>query len=364
MHICLIGYGLTNLILAKQLLKKKIKVDLYYKKKPYFNKSVRTISISSDNIDYLKSTKLPIFEKGWPVNHIKIFNENNKEKEIFNFDGTQSIKFFVFKNDLVFKQIDKIVSRSKNLKKIQIKSESTYDKIIRNKNYNLIINSEPNNKIIKNFFHNGIVKEYDSIAFTTIIDHKKTKNNTAHQIFTKFGPIAFLPISKNKTSIVFSILKYSKLDNYKEVENLIKKYNRFYEIKFFSKFEFIKLKMFLQRRYVFKNILNFGENIHKIHPLAGQGFNMSLRDIRLLDKFIDEKIKLGLELDRTVISKFEKKHKHLNFLFANGIDFVHEFFKFDNKLNKKLSNSVFNFLKKNKLFNSYVTKVADKGLNI
>ena len=113
-----------------------------------------------------------------------------------------------------------------------------------------------------------------------------------------------------------------------------------------------------------KNILNFGENIHKIHPLAGQGFNMSLRDIRLLDRFIDEKIKLGLELDRTVISKFEKKHKHLNFLFANGIDFVHEFFKFDNKLNKKLSNSVFNFLKKNKLFNSYVTKVADKGLNI
>ena len=33
-------------------------------------------------IDYLKSTKLPIFEKGWPVNHIKIFNENIQKNPI------------------------------------------------------------------------------------------------------------------------------------------------------------------------------------------------------------------------------------------------------------------------------------------
>ena len=37
-------------------------------------------------------------------------------------------------------------------------------------------------------------------------DYQKILNKTAIQIFTKYGPLAFLPLSKTKTSIVFSIL--------------------------------------------------------------------------------------------------------------------------------------------------------------
>ena len=49
-------------------------------------------------------------------------------------------------------------------------------------------------------------KNYNSYAYTTILDHKKNlKNNTAIQIFTNKGPLAFLPISEFKTSIVYSV---------------------------------------------------------------------------------------------------------------------------------------------------------------
>ena len=40
-----------------------------------------------------------------------------------------------------------------------------------------------------------IVKEYNSSAYVTTIEHEKIKNDTAIQIFTKNGPLAFLPVS-------------------------------------------------------------------------------------------------------------------------------------------------------------------------
>ena len=50
------------------------------------------------------------------------------------------------------------------------------------------------------------------------------------------------------------------------------------------------------RNYYHKNILAFGELIHKIHPLAGQGFNMTIRDIKILLEIIQNKIDLGLPI--------------------------------------------------------------------
>ena len=46
--------------------------------------------------------------------------------------------------------------------------------------------------------------------------------------------------------------------------------------------------------------------MHTIHPLAGQGFNMTLRDIKYFLKLIDEKIKYGLNLDSSILEEFEK----------------------------------------------------------
>ncbi len=187
------------------------------------------------------------------------------------------------------------------------------------------------------------------------------KNNIATQIFTKNGPIAFLPISKNKTSVVYSIYEKSNLNQIEKIKEMIHKYNKNYKIKKFDKFEKFDLKFSLSRNYFYKKILNFGDSLHKIHPLAGQGFNMTLRDIRILSNIIDENLDLGFGLDTNVLEKFQKETKHLNFIFASGIDFIHEFFKIDNKLNNDYSKKIFKILKKNRFFNKYSSNIADKG---
>ena len=44
------------------------------------------------------------------------------------------------------------------------------------------------------------------------------------------------------------------------------------------------------RNYYHKNILAFGDLIHRVHPLAGQGFNMTIRDTKELTNIIDLKL--------------------------------------------------------------------------
>ena len=77
-------------------------------------------------------------------------------------------------------------------------------KLFFKKNYNLIINSEPKSYITKKFFYKKFEKSYNSLAYTFLITHKRLQNNIAIQIFTKHGPLAFLPLSNRQTSIVFS----------------------------------------------------------------------------------------------------------------------------------------------------------------
>ena len=68
-----------------------------------------------------------------------------------------------------------------------------------------------------------------------------------------------------------------------------------------------------------------------MHPLAGQGFNMTIRDIKTLSKIIQNKIDLGMQLDSSILSDFEKETKNKNFLFSNSVDFIYEVFNFDKK---------------------------------
>jgi 2-octaprenyl-6-methoxyphenol hydroxylase len=95
--------------------------------------------------------------------------------------------------------------------------------------------------------------------------------------------------------------------------------------------------------------------------LAGQGFNMTIRDIIFFLEIVKKKIDLGLPLDKTVNIEFQNKVKHKNLIFSNVIDLIHKFFNFERKnKNKFLSKSV-QLISKNSQVNKLFSKIADKG---
>ena len=123
--------------------------------------------------------------------------------------------------------------------------------------------------------------------------------------------MAFLPISDYETSLVYSLRNLREIN----FENLIKKYNNKYSILKINQISKFELKSSNLRSYFYKNILGFGDMLHRLHPLAGQGFNMTIRDIKLLSDLIKSKIDNGLEIDNLICIEFEKKIKHKNYVF-------------------------------------------------
>ena len=169
-----------------------------------------------------------------------------------------------------------------------------------------------------------------------------------------------MPISNKKTSIVFSIFDQDLIKDKLRIINLIKYYNKSYKIKNFGKLKEFPIYLSLSRNYFHKNILSFGDALHRVHPLAGQGFNMTLRDARILRDLIKKNLDLGLSLNY-VLEKFEKERKNTNFLFSIGIDFLHEFFKLLNKYNIKSVDKFFKITNKNIFIKKKLESFADKG---
>ena len=362
MNVCLIGNNLTSLTLAQSLVKKKIEVKLYSTSSKKFSKDFRTIGISSENLNFIDEEIIKIKkDKVWDINEIEIYDKTNSNK-VLDFQSSNKKLFSIIKHDTFYTLLEQSLKKNKLFQKKKITKKLDYKNIMENKKFNLIINCEKNNIFNKKFFSKRILKDYRSNAHTAILNHSKTKNRKAIQIFTKLGPIAFLPVSQANTSVVFSIKGKELADD--ELKKLINENNNFYKINNIRNIRRFKLKSQTARNYFYKNILLFGDGLHQIHPLAGQGFNMILRDIKNLLGLIDDRLTLGLPIDENILSEFTKNTKHLNILFSSGIDFIHQFFMNDNDLLKQSSKSIFNYLNKNKTFNNFTINIANKGLNI
>ena len=355
MRVCILGAGLTSLTLAKALVNQKIYVDIIEQKKKVLQDNSRTIGISKSNVEFFNHSIINIDKIAWKLKKIEIFSDNLNKEKLINFENDNTELFSIIRNQNLIDLLGKSLSKSKYFKKINtLKNFDFLD------NYNLIVNTDFTNPITKKYFSKKIFKEYNSIAYTTIIGHQKIDNNVAVQIFTKQGPLAFLPVSKKETSIVYSF-HYFKNQNSKTVADLIEKYNYKYKIKKIGKINSFELKSLSLRSYYNNHILAFGDLLHRIHPLAGQGFNMTIRDIKILLDIIVNKHNLGLPIDSSVNYEFEKNIKHKNLIFSNSIDFLYEFFNFERKINTSLLSRSVQFLGKNSYINKFFTRIADEG---
>ena len=360
MKFCIIGDGLVSLTLAKVLIQKELSVDILSSRKNKKYDKTRTLGISKSNIDYFNKKIINIEKISWEIKNIKIYTEKSSNQEVLKFNNNNKQIFSIIKNYELHKIL---IDNLKKSKFIKFKDNTNHKSIAKEK-YKLIINCDPQNQITKKFFSSKIEKNYSSYAYTTTINHKKvSENNIAYQNFTNKGPIAFLPISNIQTSVVYSLRAKNDEDNF-DINNLIKKYNPGYLINKINESGRFKLKSSMLRKYYKNNILAFGDLLHKIHPLAGQGFNMSLRDIKLLSKLIDERINIGLDIDSSVCHEFQKKTQDKNFVFSTGIDWIYELFNFESKISSNLISKSINVIGKNKFINQFLKKFADGGLRI
>jgi 2-octaprenyl-6-methoxyphenol hydroxylase len=380
--ICIIGGGLTGLMTAATLSNLNLEIDLITENSNQITNSSRTTAVSQENYDFLE--KIKVLKKNfWPCTKMKLYVDDEiKFLKVFEINKTNSKNkkiFYMVENKKLISDLNNIIKFSK-LKKFLVKKKNT--KIINanllkgvkiekkiNSEYNLIIVCTGNNsQLTKNFISEEIYKHsYDEIAITTVLKHEPLVNNTARQIFLDEEILALLPISNRKTSVVLSIKKNSFKEKINNVEikkkiTVIAK-NFLKKIEFISEFEIKELNLSIRKKYHSNRVLLFGDALHLVHPLAGQGTNMMLRDLKVLKEILNNKINLGLDVGADdVMSEFEHMTKTKNFAYSLGIDFIRKSFKFKKKSLKNFRNKIMIELNKNDILKNVFYNIADKGL--
>ena len=374
--ICIIGGGLTGLVTAISLSKFDFEIDLITGKLIKNFKSNRTIAISEENFNYLNKLNISksLKKEIWICSKMKLYTEFENEKllEVFEMDKENKKEniFYMLENSKIMKLM---FNRIKKIKSISLKKHENISSIytsdvlknVKFKNsiskYNLVIISAVHeNTLLKNLYDHKVIKNsYKEFAIATTIEHSNINNIIARQAFLDNGIFAMLPISKNKTSIVWSIKNSLKNKSDIFFKKKIKQYASNYvrNLKFVSSLEKKDLNLMLRRKYYSDRTLLFGDALHTMHPFVGQSFNMTLRDLKCLEKIIGEKINLGLDIGSLdVLSEFSNIIKPRNFSFSLGSDLLKSALSF-----KKARNDIFKILNKSNFAKDVMFDVANKG---
>mgnify|MGYP006142909723 FL=1 len=373
--VCIIGDGLTGLTTGAILSKQNLTIDLYADNKKKKNiRDNRTTAISESNFQYIKSVlNLSTTSFFWTCKKINLFYQD--EKKIINFlnykENNKNL-MHIFQNKDLKKKLNTIISRKKNIKLIKkkieaINSDNSFVMVNKQKIfYDLIILSTGS---LSNFYSKidtgrAIKKNYGEIALTTQIKHKGNIQN-ASQFFLKEGPLAVLPYKKNFFSTVWSVSNnyfYQNQNNFKKILfeklKILLNTNKIINI---SEIKFFPINLNLKTKYFKKNILILGDGLHTIHPVAGQGFNLVLRDIRKLTELTSKTLQLGLLFTNTLILKdFYNSRKPENNLFGLGINLTNLFFK-DRKYFSSIKKAVLNNINNFSFVKKTSQTLADKG---
>jgi len=384
--ICIIGGGLTGLITALTLSKLNIKIDLITDSINKGTKSNRTVAISQTNYDYFE--KMNIFKSSkrafWPCTKMSLYSKTKNQafSKIFELERDNKQVFYMIENakliEMLIKKIEKnkLITFKNNRTISGISTTGSLKSIKFNNNnkdyyqYNLIIICAGNNSsLVKRLFRDQTMeRSYGETSITTTISHSPIKNIIARQLFIKKEILALLPISNTKTSIVWT-LKKNLVDKYKSKKNYhLQSKLQFYtkdflqNIKFNSNIEYKDLNLLIRKKYYLDRILLFGDALHVVHPFVGQNFNMILRDLESLEKLLEEKISLGLDIGSTdILSELSFKIKPENFIYSLGIDFLKNFFSFDKNPFQDFRNKILTELNNNNFAKNLLFNLANKG---
>jgi 2-polyprenyl-6-methoxyphenol hydroxylase-like FAD-dependent oxidoreductase len=375
--ICIIGDGLAGLATAAILSKENLSIDLYASDKKNKNIDSRTTAISDSNYLYIKNILNLVDSKlFWSCKKIDLFfEEKGKIINFLNFSEKKKNFMHIFQNRKLKIKLKKIISQKKNIKLIKrnIKNiDINEGSLIMAKKkifYDLIILSVGSVSKLYDKIESGrsIKKNYEELAITATIKHDvKIKNPS--QFFLREGPLAVLPFQKNIFSIVWSVNKSFYEANEKNLKEILNKKLRFLlNVKNFKSIENFKsfpINLNLKTKYFKKNVLILGDGLHSVHPIAGQGFNLVLRDIKKLVELMSENSKLGLLFkDSLLLQNFYNARKPENNLFGFGINLTNYFFK-DNKYFRTFKKGILNNINSFDFIKKISQSVANKGITL
>jgi len=179
----------------------------------------------------------------------------------------------------------------------------------------------------------SVTWSYPQIGIVATVRHAKPHRGVAVEHFLPAGPFAILPMTGNRSSIVWTeratlAPNILKLDDAAFHAELASRFGDFLgDISVEGPRWSYKLSFLHAQTYVAPRLVLVGEAAHVIHPIAGQGLNMGIRDTAALAECLIDGRRLGLDLgDGTVLARYERWRRFDNIALAAVTDGLNRLF--------------------------------------
>ncbi|WP_024512974.1 ubiquinone biosynthesis hydroxylase [Bradyrhizobium sp. ARR65] len=177
--------------------------------------------------------------------------------------------------------------------------------------------------------------DYDQSGIVVTVGHERDHGGRAEEHFLPAGPFAILPLKGKRSSLVWTekrteAARIVALDGDAFLQELEQRFGlHLGEIKPLDKPRAFPLSYFVARSFIAERLALIGDAAHVIHPIAGQGLNMGLKDVAALAEVVVDAARLGIDIGQAdVLERYQRWRRFdtmamgvatnsLNFLFSN-----------------------------------------------
>jgi 2-octaprenyl-6-methoxyphenol hydroxylase len=380
--VLIVGSGLVGLVAAHCLSSLNYKVTLVDKKNLINSKNsfkdTRTVAVSEGSKIFLESLSLwdYLVRYAEPIKNINVYDRSSHNKILFSNQIKNKKLGYVIENKQFSKILINQLKKFKNTKLqygFNLVNAELNDKCTRAFSNNSIINSKiiiaadgKNSQIKKIVGNKTYKKKYNESALVLNFFHKKKLNNTAYEIFYKTGPLAILPMKSSKGFFQSTII-WSNDDTFlRKLTSLEKTFiKNFIEEKIghivgsitkINSNQIFPLSAHINDSFINKRLIYVGDAAHSIHPIAGQGWNLGVNDVKNLYEISKyEKINIGSDL---FCQMYNNKSYQRAFQLFQITDNLNSHFINSGKIYRFLSNIGFVLIEKNQPLKNKITKYA------
>tara|TARA_Y100001970_G_scaffold257664_1_gene336756 strand:- start:2381 stop:3571 length:1191 start_codon:yes stop_codon:yes gene_type:complete len=386
--IHIVGGALSGLLTAYCAAVLGYRIIISEKKNILLNNKIsitdtRTTAIAEGSKIFLESQGLWKFIKPFaePIKNIKVMDTTAKCNLDFVNPITKSNLGYIVKNSKLISVLIKELQKRKN---VNFLMGSSINSILFNKlnnisisnnkkiNSKLMIAADGKNSTIRKILGtNFLKKNYYEKALVVNFSHEVPHNNIAYEFFLKTGPLAILPMQKEKNKNLSTLIWSNKPEIVDMItgSNLPEKYlleilneklsmylgaiQKVYSIQAFP------LSAHINEKFYDNKTIYLGDAAHSVHPIAGQGWNLGLRDVKSLTNLLkqarDSSLTIGTEDFCKTYNNLCYYDAYRLFQTTDKLDWIFKKEKFYFRL---LKNVGFKVINKNKFLKEKIVEFA------
>ena len=310
-----VGGALTGLLTAYCASQLNYNIIISEKKKIISNpkKAIsdkRTTAIAEGSKTFLESQGLwehiGVFAE--PIHNIKVIDKTAKSKLSFSNPKENSNLGYIVKNSKLIEVLIRLLKKKKNISIIEgasISSINCNDSKIMSFSKNekissdMIIAADGKNSAVRKILGTNVLKKhYNEKALVINFYHEKPHKNIAYEFFFKTGPLAILPMQNNNNNFqsaliwsnspqIVDMIASTELQKKYITEILNEKIQQYLgRVTYINSVQTFPLSAHINEKFYHDRVVYLGDAAHSIHPIAGQGWNLGLRDIKSLTNIL------------------------------------------------------------------------------